>query len=1183
MNIFKKFLDIIIVMTLIITSFMPPIVVHASDLPYKVYLYYPSDSTDSLKVEIASYSSYTEAKNKVNSIDSTANITAGIEYDGRVVYADYALVHMDGTRGNRVWNDTIYNIYPTSYIGGTPLTYIAGNWGVDAAFLDYDPNGNSVKVKISGLVGWVSLDKVTIAPISAYYGKTELYGNNSPKIHVNATTCINVRKEAGIEGEKISNICAEQGHDYIYYPEKTEKKDGYTWYYANINGQKGYVASEDETWIEVKNTLLTDTFYYVYNNDLYHFIHMGLQYYEYAINIGEAPRNNDNNFFLKNSSNYYDYTNYTNCVNRYLSFDSHYFYTDFKDMIDDYRNNKYEHAINYEYPYYSYYMYVPAHTLTNISKETINNNLINSGINSPLTHEVSYYYNSDGSVNNPIGSESILYNTGELFVNAANTYGISPISIYTAAMRESGYGRSAIALLKNNLFGYGASDDDPFNKAYSYASIEDSIKAYANTIGGESAYTSIYHSYYHGTHKGNKASGTFVYYMSDPYGGEKDAATAYRVDRESGRIELNSNTLGIKEGASIIPVYKNPSKNSSVAYHTKNYSTGFGLQDMPFIVVDKVYTYEDGKNQGYYKVYTDISLNENQDICPSCLYSFTNSYGYIKEEDLYVKNNQPVINADNIEIKQFETFNPLKDVTATDKEDGNLTNISYEGIVDTSTIGDYNVTYTVKDKSNFSSSKTIKVTVLPTDAPIINASDIEIPAYKTFDPKNNVTVLDNHYGDITNKLQVIENTVNINKTGVYKVTYKAVNDSNIETTKTINVTVITNQKPVINANNIIKYLDDSFNYLEGVTATDKEDGNLTNISYEGIVDTSTIGEYLVTYKVKDLDNQETTKSITVTIEEREYAKKENVFYLDKLLYNEDTKKLDFQGFLIIKDIDNTLDKNINYSIIFENQYSNERIIKSLDRLTENMPFTAPIIDGKANTGAWFTSNLDISDIPTGNYTVYVRARYDKYETLAILNNSYFNKNVSKKFSIDSKGYQFRTNYFSRKLSLEFIVRENGLVASKNTPTIDNMYNQLYSIELDGTKLKIVASSHNVGGDYSISSNVERYISFENIETNVNYLRKSVGSITDGPYKISLRVDDGFDKTRAWYRTEIDLKDLSNGTYSVILQTKTNNIDDYGELYDIINSNLELSSNSNGKKISIRVNKEIRYRIEITIE
>lgn len=1181
MRIFNKFINLVIVIALIITTFMPPMIVHAinMDLPYKVYMYYPSSSTDNLKVEVDSYNTYNEAKNKVDSIDSKPNATAGIEYDGRVVYADYALVLMDGPRGQRQYGDYVFNVYGSSNLTNR-LGYIAGAWAVDAAFIDYDPNYNTVKFKVSGLTAWVSLDKVTVKPIASYYGYTDLYRNNTPRVIVTATEGLRLRTSPTILEDNIVNgVLAEHGREYSYSPEKTTKNEGYTWYYVNINGNDGYIASEDETWVKEKDTLLTDTFYFVYNNELYHNVHMGLSHPEYQVSIGEAPRDNNNNYYLKNNFT----TNYANVTTRYLSFDSNYFYSNYKDLIDDYRNGTYEHAINYEYPNYSYFMYVPAHTLTNITKETINNNIINSGITGPLLHEVSYYYNSDGSQNHPIGTESILYNTGELFINAANTYGISPLSIYSAAMRESGSGRSAIALLKNNLFGYGAADGNAFNGAYTYNSIEESIHAYANTVGGTSAYTNIYHEYYHGTHKGNKLSGTFVDYMSDPYGGEKDAAKAYSVDKTSGYIEMNSNTLGIKNSNRIVPIYKTPSKDSTVIHETKSYATGRVFENMPFIVVDKIYTYEDGKNQGYYKIYTDISLDENQNIAPDKTYSFLNSYGYIKEEDLYVKNNQPVITANDITIKQFEELNVMDGVTAIDKEDGVLTNITPKSNVDTTKIGNYSVTYTTKDSSNFSSSKTVSVTVLPTDAPIIEASDIEISAYKTFDPKKDVKVIDNHYGDITDKLEVLENTVNINKTGIYSVTYKATNDSDISTTKTIKVTVIANQKPVINASNITKYIDDSFDPLEGVSATDKEDGELTNIIVEGNVDTSSVGEYLITYKVKDLDNQETTKSITVTVEEREYILKDNVFYLDKLLYNEDTKKVDFQGFLIIKGMDNNLDTKINYSIIFENQDTNERIVKPLSRLTSDIPFDAPVVDNHSNKGSWFTSNLDITDLTSGDYNVYVRARSNNYETIVNLKNPLFNSNVSKKFSIGTTGYQFRINYFSKTLAMELMVREEGLIASKNNPTIDNMYNQLYSMDLTGTKLSITASSHNVGGDYGVDSNIERYMTFENVITKERFLTKDIGYITDGPYKISLKVDDGFDKTKAWYKSEIDLKDLQPGTYAIIIRTKTNNIDDYGEIYDILNSNLELSSNENGKKISVRVNKNIRYRIEVTIE
>ncbi len=54
--------------------------------------------------------------------------------------------------------------------------------------------------------------------------------------------------------------------------------------------------------------------------------------------------------------------------------------------------------------------------------------------------------------------------------------------------------------------------------------------------------------------------------------------------------------------------------------------------------------------------------------------------------------------------------------------------------------------------------------------------------------------------------------------------------------------------------------------MEGVTATDKEDGDLTSsIDVEGYVETSVIGTYVLTYRVKDSDNNETTKARTVEV------------------------------------------------------------------------------------------------------------------------------------------------------------------------------------------------------------------------------------------------------------------------------------------------------------------------------
>lgn len=53
-----------------------------------------------------------------------------------------------------------------------------------------------------------------------------------------------------------------------------------------------------------------------------------------------------------------------------------------------------------------------------------------------------------------------------------NLYGINPIYILAHAILESNWGQSKIAEDKNNLFGYGAIDSDPYNSAYAFPNRE---------------------------------------------------------------------------------------------------------------------------------------------------------------------------------------------------------------------------------------------------------------------------------------------------------------------------------------------------------------------------------------------------------------------------------------------------------------------------------------------------------------------------------------------------------------------------------------------------------------------------------------------------------------------------------------------------------------------------------------
>ncbi|KMT63380.1 immunoglobulin-like domain-containing protein [Paenilisteria newyorkensis] len=159
------------------------------------------------------------------------------------------------------------------------------------------------------------------------------------------------------------------------------------------------------------------------------------------------------------------------------------------------------------------------------------------------------------------------------------------------------------------------------------------------------------------------------------------------------------------------------------------------------------------------------------------------------------------------------------------------------------------------------------VVVKSNEKPVITASDKTIKIGDTFNALTGVTATDKEDGSLTADIKVVTNTVDTTKAGVYSVEYSVTDSDKNTTTKTIKVTVNTNEKPVITATDKTINVGDTFNALTDVTATDKEDGNLTaDIKVvKNTVDTAKAGTYTVEYSVTDSDKNTTTKTITVTV------------------------------------------------------------------------------------------------------------------------------------------------------------------------------------------------------------------------------------------------------------------------------------------------------------------------------
>lgn len=115
----------------------------------------------------------------------------------------------------------------------------------------------------------------------------------------------------------------------------------------------------------------------------------------------------------------------------------------------------------------------------------------------------------------------------------------------------------------------------------------------------------------------------------------------------------------------------------------------------------------------------------------------------------------------------------------------------------------------------------------------------------------------------------------------FKVTYTPADTANYNTVNDIEVTLTVNPKaevlnavPTITAEDKSLTVGDTFNALDGVTASDKEDGDITkNIEViSNNVDTSKAGTYEVTYKVADSQGASAAKTIKITVKKKEIQK-----------------------------------------------------------------------------------------------------------------------------------------------------------------------------------------------------------------------------------------------------------------------------------------------------------------------
>ncbi|MCH9813907.1 MAG: DUF5011 domain-containing protein [Epsilonproteobacteria bacterium] len=210
---------------------------------------------------------------------------------------------------------------------------------------------------------------------------------------------------------------------------------------------------------------------------------------------------------------------------------------------------------------------------------------------------------------------------------------------------------------------------------------------------------------------------------------------------------------------------------------------------------------------------------------------------------------------------------------ATDNVDGEISDhITIDSSnVDTNTVGDYSVTYSIADTLGNLATLSRTVSVVDTTIPIItiigeNPQSIEVgTAYVEL----GASAIDSYDGNITTDI-TITHTVDVNTLGNYTVTYNVSDSSaNPATTMTRDVYVVDTTAPIITlqGTSTVEVVIGSVYSDAGATATDNYDGNLTaSITVDNPVNTSTLGTYTITYNVSDtagLSAIEVSRTVTV--------------------------------------------------------------------------------------------------------------------------------------------------------------------------------------------------------------------------------------------------------------------------------------------------------------------------------
>lgn len=171
---------------------------------------------------------------------------------------------------------------------------------------------------------------------------------------------------------------------------------------------------------------------------------------------------------------------------------------------------------------------------------------------------------------------------------------------------------------------------------------------------------------------------------------------------------------------------------------------------------------------------------------------FIKDYGsFVHGQTPPVTSGEPVLSGVNdTRVLHKSHFNPMTGVSATDQEDGDLTNhIHVEGHVDTRTVGSYALTYHVADSDGNNVSEVRSVEVYSAKPVLQGVSNSKITLDSPFDIMAGVSAYDEEDGNLTDSIEVT-GYVDSGVAGEYQLTYRVTDSAHQTTTAKRDITVL---------------------------------------------------------------------------------------------------------------------------------------------------------------------------------------------------------------------------------------------------------------------------------------------------------------------------------------------------------------------------------------------------------